>query len=272
LEKETVHKKKYKQGKIETYGLIGFPLAHSFSAGFFSEKFQREGITARYLNFEIEEIHCIHAILIQNPDLKGLNVTIPHKENVIPFLDKMTPEAEKIGAVNTIRIERNPNEKHSQLLVGHNTDYVGFKESITPLLDPAIHCRALVLGTGGASKAVIHALEDLGIEWKYVSRSGGINRFRYDDLTSKVISEYRIIVNASPVGTFPQDDQCPVIPYEDLTPNHLLYDLVYNPEVTLFLKKGRERGATIKNGKEMLERQALAAWDFWKKSLSYIHI
>ncbi len=272
MAKETVHKKKHIQGEIDTYGLIGFPLAHSFSAGFFSEKFQREGIAARYLNFEIEDIHDIHAILTQNPDLKGLNVTIPHKVNVIPFLDEMTPEADKIGAVNAIRVERDPSKKHSHLLAGHNTDYVGFKESIAPLLNPAIHCKALVLGTGGASKAVIHALEDLGIEWKYVSRSGGINRFQYDDLTSKVISEYRIIVNASPVGTFPQDDQYPVIPYEDLTPNHLLYDLVYNPEETLFLKKGRERGATIKNGKEMLERQALAAWDFWKKSPSYIHI
>ena len=272
MAKETVHKKKHIQGEIDTYGLIGFPLAHSFSAGFFSEKFQREGIAARYLNFEIEDIHDIHAILTQNPDLKGLNVTIPHKVNVIPFLDEMTPEADKIGAVNAIRVERDPSKKHSHLLAGHNTDYVGFKESIAPLLNPAIHCKALDLGTGGASKAVIHALEDLGIEWKYVSRSGGINRFQYDDLTSKVISEYRIIVNASPVGTFPQDDQYPVIPYEDLTPNHLLYDLVYNPEETLFLKKGRERGATIKNGKEMLERQALAAWDFWKKSPSYIHI
>src|SRR5690554_4247933 len=170
------------------YGLIGFPLAHSFSAGFFNEKFQREGIDARYLNFEIEDIQEIHRIVLLNQQLRGLNVTIPHKKSVIPFLYKMTPEAEKIGAVNAIRIERNPNEKHSQLLIGHNTDYVGFKESIAPLLDPVIHCRALVLGTGGASKAVVHALADLGIEWKYVSRSRSDDRLSYEDLSHGILS------------------------------------------------------------------------------------
>ncbi len=142
---------------------------------------------------------------------------------------------------------------------------MGFKESIAPLLDPAIHSRALVLGTGGASKAVVHALADLGIEWKYVSRSPSDDRFSYEDLSHGILSDYTIVVNASPVGTYPNHGQCPAIPYEQLTPDHLLYDLVYNPEETLFLKKGRERGATIKNGREMLELQALAAWEFWNR-------
>jgi len=263
LEGDTVHKK-YKQGETDTYGLIGFPLAHSFSADFFNAKFQREGIAARYLNFEIEDIQEIQNILLHHPRLRGINVTIPHKESILQFLDEMTPVAKKIGAVNAIRVLRKQGRDDSFRLLGHNTDYVGFKESISPLLDPTLHRKALVLGTGGASKAVVNALSDLGIEWKYVSRSPGVGRFVYDDLTPQVISEYRVIVNATPVGTFPRVDRCPDLSYEHLTPNHVLYDLVYNPERTLFLEKGEERGAMIKNGKEMLELQALAAWDFWK--------
>ncbi|NLJ00726.1 MAG: shikimate dehydrogenase [Bacteroidales bacterium] len=259
-----MHKKKYKQGETDTYGLIGFPLTHSFSADFFNDKFQREGIAARYLNFEIEDIQEIQNILLHHPRLRGINVTIPHKESILQFLDEMTPVAKKIGAVNAIRVLRKQGRDDSFRLLGHNTDYVGFKESISPLLDPALHRKALVLGTGGASKAVVNALSDLGIEWKYVSRSPGVDRFVYDDLTPQVISEYRVIVNASPVGTYPHVDRCPDLLYEHLTPYHVLYDLVYNPERTLFLEKGEERGAAIKNGKEMLELQALAAWDFWK--------
>lgn len=248
---------------MDRYGLIGFPLIHSFSAGFFNGKFQKEGVIATYLNFEIEDVHEIHRILQTNPDLRGLNVTIPHKEKVIPLLDKITPEAEKIGAVNTIRVEQMPGEWNTRILVGHNTDYVGFKDSISPLLIPEVHRKALVLGTGGASKAVTHALADLGIQWKYVSRTGTIDRLSYNDLSAKILSEYTVIINTSPVGTFPDVDQCPNIPYEYLSPYHLLYDLVYNPEETLFLKKGKDRGAVTKNGNEMLKLQALAAWDFW---------
>lgn len=243
---------------MDIYGLIGFPLAHSFSSRFFNEKFQREGIEAEYLNFEMEDIRELESILLSTPGLKGLNVTIPHKENVIPFLCEVTPEASKIGAVNAIRVER------EHMLIGHNTDYVGFRDSIAPLLKPGIHRKALVLGTGGASKAVVHALTDLGIEWKYVSRASAEGRFSYPELTSEVLSEYTVVVNASPVGTYPRHDQCPDIAYEYLGADHLLYDLVYNPEETLFLKKGKERGALVKNGKEMLERQALAAWKFWQ--------
>ena len=168
---------------MDTYGLIGYPLAHSFSAEFFNKKFTREGIRAEYLNFECEEVSEIQNILNSYQLLKGLNVTIPHKEKVISYLDKMTPEAMKIGAVNTIRVEREKNKMQPPQLVGHNTDYIGFKESIYPLLEQSIHKKALVLGTGGASKAVVYALEELGIHWKYVSRTPSQSQFIYSDLT-----------------------------------------------------------------------------------------
>jgi shikimate dehydrogenase len=248
---------------METYGLIGFPLKHSFSAQFFTEKFEREQIDAEYLNFEIEDIHEISRIVLLHPQLKGLNVTIPYKEKVIPFLHELSPEAEKIGAVNVIRVERKPGDGSDYRLTGYNTDYIGFRDSLTPLLNPAVHRKALVLGTGGASKAVVQVLNDMGIEWRYVSRSPGENKLTYDALSPEIISAYPLIVNATPVGTFPHADACPLIPYPYLTPNHLLYDLVYNPEETLFLKKGKAQGATTKNGREMLEIQAHAAWIIW---------
>jgi shikimate dehydrogenase len=241
---------------MNKYGLIGFPLKHSFSAKFFAEKFEKEHINAEYLNFEIEDISCIREIIRVNPQLKGLNVTIPYKEKVMSFLNEISVEAKKIGAVNVIKIERDK-------LTGYNTDYVGFKNSISPILCPEIHKRALILGTGGASKAVAQVLSDLDLEWKYVSRTKLENHFTYNELTSDVLSKYTVIINASPVGTFPNVNECPSIPYELLTPNHLLYDLVYNPAETLFLKKGKAHGAMIKNGKEMLELQALAAWDIF---------
>lgn len=209
------------------------------------------------MNFEIKDVAEVRAIIPSHPELKGLNVTIPHKEAVIPYLDELTPEAKKIGAVNTIRV--------GETLIGHNTDYIGFMNSLTPLLNYTIHQKALILGTGGASKAVAHALTDLGLEWKYVSRSRAVDRLGYEELTADVLSQYTVIINATPLGTYPNVDTCPAIPYEHLTENHLLYDLVYNPEVTLFLSKGKEQGAMIKNGKEMLELQALAAWEFWNQ-------
>lgn len=248
---------------MDTYGLIGFPLKHSFSARFFTEKFKREQIDAEYLNFEIEDIHEIHGLILLHQQLKGLNVTIPYKEKVIPFLSGISPEAEKIGAVNVIRVEREPGDISFYRLTGYNTDYIGFRDSLTPLLKPTIHRKALVLGTGGASKAVGQALSDLGIAWRYVSRSPGENKLTYDALSPEILSAHHLIVNASPVGTFPHADACPAIPYQYLTANHLLYDLVYNPEETLFLKKGKAQGAMTKNGKEMLEIQALAAWRIW---------
>ncbi|MGI6572697.1 MAG: shikimate dehydrogenase family protein [Fermentimonas sp.] len=248
---------------MEIYGLFGYPLAHSFSSKFFNLKFQREGIHAEYLNFEIEEVTEVRRVVLSNLRLKGLNVTIPYKEAILPFLDEVTPEAKAIGAVNAIRVERSSDNTHGYRLVGHNTDYIGFKESIVPLLHPTIHRNALVLGTGGASKAVTSALTDLGIGWKQVSRTPAKEQLGYDELSPEVLKSYTMIINATPVGTFPNVDHCPSIPYNFLTPEHLLYDLVYNPEETLFLKMGKERGASIKNGREMLERQALAAWKFW---------
>ncbi len=250
---------------MDTYGLIGFPLKHSFSAKFFTEKFNREGIGAEYLNFEIEDIQELRHILLFNQQLKGLNVTIPYKEQVIPFLDEISPEAQKIGAVNVIKVERRPGDMYYYKLAGYNTDYIGFKRSIAPLIDPASHRKALILGTGGASKAVAQALTDMQIEWKQVSRTPGNNKFTYSSLSHAVISEYTLIINASPAGTFPEIDHCPDIPYNLLSSRHLLYDLIYNPEETLFLQKGKAQGATTKNGREMLELQALAAWEIWQK-------
>lgn len=248
---------------MDTYGLIGCPLKHSFSAKFFTKKFEMENIDAEYLNFEINDIQQIREIIRDNPHLKGLNVTIPYKEQVIPFLDELSPEVKKIGAVNVIKIVRKPNDRYDYHLKGYNTDYLGFKKSIEPLIKPNIHKKALILGTGGASKAVVQALDDLGINWKYVSRTAGENKFSYDELTPEIINNYQIIINASPVGTFPNINECPAIPYQYLTKNHLLFDLVYNPAETLFLKKGKAQGATVKNGEEMLRLQALEGWKIW---------
>ena len=250
---------------MHTYGLIGFPLKHSFSAKFFTEKFHREEIDAEYLNFEIEDIQEIRRIILFNQQLKGLNVTIPYKEQVIRFLNEISPEAQKIGAVNVIRVDRKPGDMYNYNLAGYNTDYIGFKQSLSPLIDPAIHKKALILGTGGASKAVAQALTDMQIEWRYVSRSPGHDRFTYEELSPSIITDHALIINASPIGTFPDTAHCPEIPYNSLTSHHLLYDLIYNPDETLFLQRGKEKGATIKNGREMLELQALAAWEIWQK-------
>lgn len=248
-----------------TFGLIGYPLKHSFSSKFFNEKFEKEAIDAEYLNFEIADIHELRRIIVFNPHLKGLNVTIPYKETVIPFLDEIAPAAKEIGAVNVIKIERDFGNSYGYKLTGHNTDYVGFKQSIAPLIHQEHQPSALVLGTGGASKAVCKALESLGIKWKYVSRSARENSYTYEMLTPEVIAQHMIIVNTTPLGTFPNVDEHPELPYSSLTPNHLLFDLVYNPSETSFLKKGKEMGATIKNGSEMLQLQALAAWEIWSK-------
>lgn len=252
---------------MDTYGLIGFPLKHSFSAGFFTDKFRKENIDAEYLNFEIEDILDIRRVILFNQRLKGLNVTIPYKEKVKPFLNKISAEAEKIGAVNVIKVIRKPGDMYFYELTGYNTDYIGFKDSLTPLLKPGVNYKALILGTGGASKAVSQALTDIDIEWSYVSRSKSKNNkgrvIGYNDLSQEIMHTHNIIINASPVGTFPEIESCPDIPYNHLTPEHILYDLVYNPEETMFLRKGKEKGATTKNGLEMLELQALAAWEIW---------
>ena len=247
---------------MQKYGLIGYPLKHSFSIGYFNEKFRSEGVDAEYVNFEIPSINDFMEVIEENPNLSGLNVTIPYKEQVIPFLDSLDTDTAKIGAVNVIKIIRQPKGKVK--LVGYNSDIIGFTQSIQPLLLPS-HKKALLLGTGGASKAVFHGLKNLGIESVFVSRTHKPGMLTYEELTPEVMAEYTVIVNCTPVGMYPKVDFCPNIPYEYLTPNHLLYDLLYNPNVTLFMKKGEERGAITKNGLEMLLLQAFAAWEIWHK-------
>lgn len=244
------------------YGLIGYPLKHSFSQKFFTNKFLVENIDAEYLNFEIPSIDEFTSIIKDNADLIGLNVTIPYKEAVMPFLNRIDDEAKRIGAINVIKIER---EKDQTILTGYNSDIVGFQNSISPLIKPH-HKKALILGTGGASKAVIEGLKNIGIESTYVSRGKKQeNTVLYSELTEEIFKEYTVIVNSSPVGTFPNIDEYPDIPYQYITEKHLLYDLVYNPSQTTFLKKGAEQRATIKNGAEMLELQAIEAWNIWNK-------
>ena len=242
---------------MDKYGIIGYPLGHSFSRGFFTEKFAREGIDAQYLNFEIPDARMLLDVLRDNPELRGLNVTLPHKQAVIPLLDELSDEAREIGAVNVIRVRDGK-------LKGFNSDIIGFTESIKPLLKPH-HKKALVLGTGGASKAICVGLTRLGLEWKYVSRMPREGMITYNDITAETLKEYTVVVNCSPVGMYPKVDEAPAIPYEHLTPKHLLFDCVYNPEDTLFLKRGRERGARGKNGLEMLHLQAIASWRFWNE-------
>ncbi len=242
---------------MDKYGIIGNPLGHSFSKGFFTEKFAREGIDAEYLNFQIPKIGKLTEVLQENPELRGINVTLPYKTEVIPFLDELSDEAREIGAVNVVQI-RNGHLK------GFNSDIIGFTRSIQPLLKPH-HRKALILGTGGASRAIRVGLTRLGLEWKYVSRTPREGMITYEDITAETLREYEVIVNCSPVGMFPKVDECPAIPYEFLTQDNLLYDLVYNPENTLFMKKGALQGAVVKNGLEMLHLQAIASWEFWNE-------
>lgn len=246
---------------MELYGLLGYPLGHSFSAKYFAEKFLKEGINASYRNFEYPSVKEAMNFLSSQQELKGFNVTIPYKQDVMPYLSGLSPEAKAIGAVNVVCVKHS--EDGQVLLYGCNSDVIGFRESIRPLLRKSLHKRALVLGTGGASKAVVHGLHQLGIEPTYVSRTPAEGRLTYADLTQDVINSHKVIVNCSPVGMFPKVDACPDIPYQWLTPDHLLYDLVYNPLETLFMKRGAAQGAVVKNGLEMLHLQAEAAWDMW---------
>lgn len=245
---------------MKHFGLIGFPLGHSFSKKFFSEKFLQENIDAQYDLYELPEIAAFEP-LKEMDDLCGLNVTIPYKQQVMPYLHELDETAAEIGAVNVIKFIRKDGEL---ILKGYNTDAIGFEEAIKPLLKPA-HTKALILGTGGASKAVDYVLKKNGLQTTFVSRSAVEGGFIYDQLSAEIITDYKVIVNASPVGTYPKVDNCPAIPYEFLTEDHLLYDLVYNPAETLFLKKGKERGAAVLNGESMLTGQAIAAWKVWNE-------
>jgi shikimate dehydrogenase len=238
------------------YGLVGKNISYSFSKGHFARKFARLGLEGySYDNFDLQQIGDLPDILKQHPDLKGLNVTIPYKEAVIPYLDEIDPEAAAIGAVNTIQFNRGR-------LKGYNTDVYGFRKSLEPLLEPH-HQKALVLGTGGASKAVAHVLRDLGIAFNYVSRRPGEGQFAYTDLGGTDMGEYSVIINTTPLGTWPAVEEKPALPYDQIGPAHLLFDLIYNPEKTAFLLAGESRGARIQNGLEMLEFQAEKAWDIW---------
>ena len=234
------------------YGLIGYPLGHSFSARFFSEKFEKEGIAAIYKNYEILRAEQLLDI-VQDPQLRGLNVTIPHKQAVLPMIDRISEQAKAIGAVNVIRVSHDADCTHL------------YSRSIAPLLNPS-HKRALILGTGGASKAVVYALQQFGITSTFVSRSKKSGQLTYEELTPTIMAAHTVIVNCSPVGMFPHIDEAPAIPYASLTPQHLLYDLVYNPEQTQFMTRGSARGAMVKNGLEMLHIQALVAWYFWHET------
>ena len=244
------------------YGLIGFPLTHSFSKNFFNQKFESEDIPARYLNFELPDIGDFMKILAQYPNLRGLNVTIPYKEKVIPYLDEMDETAKKIGAVNVIKFI--PKKDKDFILKGYNSDVVGFSDSLRPLLTPQ-RDKALILGTGGASKAIYHGLLSLGVEPQFVSRTAREGVLSYKDLTPEIMASHKIIVNTTPLGMYPHMDECPDIPYEALTREHLCYDLIYNPNVTLFMKKAEEHGAEVKNGLELLLLQAFVSWDIWNK-------
>lgn len=244
---------------MDKYGLIGFPLGHSFSKNFFNEKFENENIDAEYINFEIPNIEELVEILDVNPELRGLNVTIPYKEKVISYLDYISPEARAIGAVNVIRVTHKGNKL---VLRGYNSDVIGFTKSIEPLLE-RFHRKALILGTGGASKAINYGLKSLGLETVFVSRYKRPGTIQYEDITPEVIKDYNVIVNCTPVGMYPKVEECPLLPYEAMDNHTLLYDLIYNPDRTLFMQKGAEHGATVKNGLEMLLLQAFASWDFW---------
>ena len=245
---------------MEKYGLIGYPLGHSFSIGYHNQRFADEGINAKYVNFEIPTIEELNEVLSQNPELKGLNVTIPYKEKVMEYLDYISPEARAIGAVNVIRVVH---DGKKILLRGYNSDVIGFTQSIDPMLE-RYHKKALVLGTGGASKAVAYGLKSLGIESVFVSRYERPGTIQYESITPDVVHEYQVIVNCTPLGMFPKIDTCPTLPYEALDEHNILYDLIYNPDETLFMKKGAEHGAAVKNGLEMLLLQAFASWEFWQ--------
>jgi shikimate dehydrogenase len=247
---------------MKTFGLIGHRLGYSFSRNFFTEKFKTENLeNHEYVNFELDSIDEFPAIFEQGKEIAGLNCTIPYKQQIMQFMDEIDGEAAQIGAVNTVKITFQNGRRY---LKGFNTDCYGFEHSLKPMLEEK-HKKALILGTGGASKAIKYILDKLQVE--YVSASIEEQLFdmeiRYNQVTPELLKEYLIVIHATPIGTFPNVDNCPDIPYGAIGSNHVMYDLVYNPEETLFLKKGKEQGAKTKNGLEMLHKQALRAWEIW---------
>jgi len=247
---------------MKKFGLIGYPLTHSFSKRYFTEKFEKENIDSAYENFEIDNINKFTEIIANNPELVGLNVTIPYKEQVISFLDELNESAKEIGAVNTVKIARSGSNIH---LKGFNTDTYGFETSLKPLLKEQ-HKKALILGTGGASKALKYVLKKLGIEFISASiEELKDNEIRYEDIDEKMMNDRLLIINATPLGTYPKTEAFPNIPYQFITDKHLLFDLVYNPEVTQFMAKGLQKGAAVKNGYEMLLNQAIKSYEIWNE-------
>lgn len=243
---------------MKLFGLIGYPLGHSFSKQYFTEKFEKEGIVdCRFEAFPIESINDFPALLKNNPGLQGLSVTIPYKQEVLRFIDELSQEVKAIGATNSIKIQDGK-------LTAYNTDIAGFEKSFIQFLQPP-HKKALVLGTGGASKAVQYVLRKLSINYLIVTRNkdGKENHITYNDIDKGMMKEYSIIINCSPVGMHPNDNIAPAIPYHLISVNHYLYDLVYKPAETLFLKKGKEGGAAVQNGYDMLLIQAEESWRIW---------
>ncbi len=248
---------------MKEYGLIGYPLGHSLSADFFNAKFQTERINAVYKLFPMESLSELKGVLSQHRNLAGLNVTAPYKVSILRHLDRLDEEAALIGAVNTIRIERS--RFRGPRLIGYNTDVSGFADSLELVRQPW-HARALVLGSGGAALAVMRAMKKMGIEHRQVSRTPSDKTiYAYSDLTPDIIDRYKLIVNATPVGLYPHIDQCPPIPFEGIGKEHLCYDLIYNPEETIFMHRARMQGATVHNGLEMLLIQALCSWRIWQE-------
>jgi shikimate dehydrogenase len=244
---------------MKEYGLIGYPLGHSFSKQYFTSKFKREHIAdCEYNIYPITSIDLLPQLLNDHPNLQGFNVTIPYKEMVLPFLASQSEAVKQIGACNCVKIESN------QLLYGHNTDVIGFERSLTPFLKPW-HTKALILGTGGAAKAVAWVLAKKGIDYTFVTRKNvsHLSNFTYDQLNSQIIKQNKLIINTTPLGMQPNIDSKPSIPYKNLSPEHLLFDLVYNPAKTGFLAEGEKHGSVIINGQEMLEIQADESWNIW---------
>ena len=247
---------------MKLFGLIGYPLSHSFSKAWFEQKFREKHIIdSSYQLFPIENITLLPSLIKANPQLRGLNVTIPYKKEIIRYLDRLDPVAKEVGAVNTVKIE--PTAEGSFQLTGYNTDIYGFSKTFKHLLKP-YHKKALILGSGGASKAVAFVLKQLKVEYIFVSRKGkDQNQISYQDLNKNIIDSHLIIINTTPVGMFPLTEKYPDIPYEFISGKHLFYDLIYNPEETLFLKKGKEKNIIVQNGLRMLQLQADKAWEIW---------
>jgi len=240
---------------MRKFGLVGYPLTHSFSRAYFTEIFDREGLDAAYANYPLQKVEDIQPLFIE-AELEGLNVTIPYKESVIPFLDEISDAVKEIGACNCIRVQ-------SGRTIGFNTDVLGFEQTLVRKLLPG-HSRALVLGTGGAAKAVWYVLKQRNIPFLKISRTAGEHQLTYSSLTADLVAEHRLIINTTPVGMYPTTDACPEIPYDAITSAHYLYDLIYNPDQTEFLKRGAERGATTENGRDMLIIQANESRKIWE--------